>query len=775
MSPIFRKRHRKSLSDCLLVSPVITFGLMFSLLILLGVPSQALAQLSESEMTPLNRLNPIQFGRPDMDPIKLKRKAKPTMADIFPHRDLGGAPIQPIFLGNIKIPGLSPAAMHSLGMNYYCVVNNTSYESFSDAYRWNRLNGKANFVTADSLMHPYFAFKNGILGSVIEDHLYSDLYHLLNATIEATIEDYKQAEDSEVKDDLQRNLAYLTVGLRLLDPNGKLPDIGGADKLAEVDYKSCRRGIRAKSVIFNQNVDFSYCTPWGWYANSDKVSRFYQSYQWLSKVYFPFRNVTVNTLSGGGNSFRRAVLLYRSLTLAKVGQSQAILLWNRVGNGFALCGMDAYYRIHTILPPDLSSVLDRSRGSFTRLLDIVSQPYARTKLMLKIRKQRPVQLGSTSIFEIGSGGKAPEDLEVFRFFPLIQPSESNWLRHVGHEFKTETDEPTPTPLSLLTLHGHGAARATNLLSLQMESLDSRLLTAVPRLERIISIAKGGKEQSEADRRWSVITQLFHPYPDEVQVALRTNHWYSRQLESAMGAWVDSYTAYNPISKAKTSGAGKKGAVLKESTRGSGAATGKASGSNSAAAGQNAAPQRLSRFHYLDPRPMIYHLMARDLEDLEKSLVDLAIFPARYKKRLEDFKRLYARMESIAKREIAGEPIMKQDFSLLANIDLLLDQVDSPLPASIYFNIGQAYGTQRKEGEGEGATIGIGRAGRLYVVCNTTQGATLGRGAVYTLYELAGGPYPLKHWNRKLEFDLVRPPIWARPYDFMQSKTPTKTE
>lgn len=739
------------------------YPLVLVLLLLLNcfVSGPVLAQLSESELTPLNRLNPIQFGRPDLDPINLKKKAKPTLRDLFPHKDLGGAPIQPIFLGNIKIPGLSPGAMQSLGVNYYCVVNNTEFNSFSDSYKWNRVNGKANFVTADSLMHPYFAFKNGIMGSVIEEHLYSDLFHLLNAIIKATISDYKQAEDDEVKDDLQRNLAYLTVGLRLLDPEAELPDIGGADKLVEVDYKSCRKGIRAKSVIFNQNVDFSYCTPWGWYAKSPKVARFYQSYQWLSKVYFPFRNVTVNTIAGGGNSFRRAVLLYRSLTLAKVGESQALLLWNRVGNGFALCGMDPYYRIHTILPPDLSSVLDRSRGSFSRLLDIVSQPYARTKLMLKIRKQRPVQLGSTSIFEIGKGGKPPADLEVFRFFPLVQPAEANWLRHVGHEFVTETDEPTPTPLSLLTMHGHGAVRATNLLSLQLESLDARLLTAVPRLERVISISKGGKDQSEADRRWSVITQLFHAYPDDVQVALRTNHWYSRQLESAMGAWVDSYTAYKPIPKK-----GDKSAVSTNSNENS-----PEKSLNKPAIATKSVPTRRSRFHYLDPRPMVYHLMTRDLDDLEKSLTGLVIFPPRYKKRLEDFKRLYSRMESIARREIAGEPTSREDFNLLANIDLLLKPVDSPLPSSIYFNIGQAYGTKREEGKGEGATIGIGRAGRLYIVCNTTQGATLGRGAVYTLYELGGGPYPLKHWMRKLQFDLLRPPIWARPYDYVQSKVP----
>lgn len=713
-----------------------------------GLP--AVAQLSEPDVLPMNKLNTLQFGPSANDPIKLDRKQKPSLNDLFPLKEIEGAGVQPLSLGKVVIPGLSPGSMQALSINHFVVASNVGESEMSSIYRWNRENGKPNFVTVDSLLHPYFGFRNALFGAVIEEHLCSDMLHLLNATIAATTMDYREAEDEEVKDDLQRNLAYLTVGLKLLDPAAKLPDIGGAEKLVKVDYESCVKGRRAKSVIFNQNVDFSYCVPWGWYAKSEKVSRFYRCYQWLSRVYFPFRNVTVNTVAGGGNSFRRAVLLYRSLSLARVGEAPALGYWNRIGNVFSLCGIDNYYKIHTILPPDLASVLDRSRGSFARLLDIVSQPYARTKLMLQIRKQRPVSLGSTSIFEIGSGGKAPSDLEVFRFLPLIQPAEDDWLKHVAHEYKTETDVPTPTPLSLLVSHAHGSVRATNLLALQLSTLDPRLLTAVPRLERIISIANGGRGESEFDRRWRVLSELFRPYPDKVQVVLRTNLWSSRQLETAMAAWIDSYTAYNPVANPRTESGGKAGNAK----------------SDGGAAPSSARP---ASFQYLEPRPMVYHLMARDLEDCKSTLSSLAVYPKRYDKRLEDFRRLFARLEEISKREILGEPVLKQDFNLLANFDLILKEIDFPIADSIFFNLGQAYGTEKKEGEGEGATIGTGEAGRLFLIANTTQGATLCRGPVYTVYEVAGGPYPLRHWQRKIQFDLLQPPIWARLFDFIQSR------
>lgn len=67
----------------------------------------------------------------------------------------------------------------------------------------------------------------------------------------------------------------------------------------------------------------------------------------------------------------------------------------------------------------------------------------------------------------------------------------------------------------------------------------------------------------------------------------------------------------------------------------------------------------------------------------------------------------------------------------------------------------------------GATFGIGRAGRLYVVCQSARGPILTRGSVYTFYEVAGGPIKKEHWDRKLSFNLLRPPYWASRFDLVQ--------
>ncbi|MBX9692802.1 MAG: hypothetical protein K2Z81_10490, partial [Cyanobacteria bacterium] len=67
----------------------------------------------------------------------------------------------------------------------------------------------------------------------------------------------------------------------------------------------------------------------------------------------------------------------------------------------------------------------------------------------------------------------------------------------------------------------------------------------------------------------------------------------------------------------------------------------------------------------------------------------------------------------------------------------------------------------------GITLGTGRAGQLYILCPTTQGPMLCRGSVYTYYEMPGGPIAPVHWERKLQYGLLRAPEWARRFDIAQ--------
>lgn len=922
------RRALSIVTSATLLTAALPSSAILSTLLSAGLSAPASAQLSDSEMMPMSpmQLKPADQLRFNDNGRAPNVERRTRIEDLFRRRQLNVFPADPVDLSGVKVPGLLPKNVSLLANNSFVVINDTSFTRLSDLYKENRENGKGNFVTVDSLLHPYFGFSNGLLGSVIEETSYSELMKLLIGMLQSSMADYRNTVDDEVKDDVQRNLAYISLALKLLEPKVKLPDIGGAIDLVNEDYKTVMSGKSGHSVICNIDEDFGYFRPWGWMDSTERLRRFFRAYQWLSRMYFPLSDITHNTVAGGGNSFRRAVLLYRSLVLAKTSDAESSLVhWNRIATVLALTGLDEPSRKKSLIPPELAPILKTSGSDLAGLLKALEQPFLRTKLMLSIRKQRPVELGATSIFDVGKGSDDAKEQSVVRLFPVVQPPELPWIKENSKDY-AEVNGPQPKPLALLVLHSRGAAQATNVLADLSQYLDSKLLTSVPKLERTLD-RRNKLTVVQPDRHWDIIAPLFEPNSDNLQRVVRSEAWLTRQLETAICAWLDSYLAYNPIApeKTPTAGATSRGGSATDVFDSPGAASGgsapppasvppsrtpsyyppqiaqqpaeqnlftrqmpQAAGSRQAAevpqtggaqqalgtpqAGtQQAAPvqkapvqqqpplnspqaraaaarQRAIQFQYLEARPQIYKNVANDLKSLSYQLSALNCYPPRYNQRTEDFVRLFNRLAEISEREIAGEPMRPADFSLLAGIDQILAPVDNVIAGTVYFaasdgpSAGSAGGAaassslatngttsgssdptgvitlqtplqspaskplsiqanqaaapkaqvspqnlidnsvfekavQPKEGnlpqintvlpQRSGATFGIGRAGRLYVVCTSPRGPILTRGSVYTFYEVAGGPIKKEHWDRKLSFNLLRPPYWASRFDLVQ--------
>lgn len=771
------------------------------------------AQLSDPGLPP--NLQPFRLGNPQdsRDFRSPKSAEKKTLEDIF--RKVDPKTIEPpyIDLSTSHVPGLSEKGMAQLSMNYFVTLQSPQYKKMSDIYAENRVEGKPNFVTVDSIMHPYFAFVNGMLASAIEESVIKDLQVLLRAMLTSSIEDYRRTTDEEVQDDIQRNLAYLCVALRLLEPNTKLPDIGGASQLVDSDLALLESGKFGKSKIFNVEQDFGTFKAWGFMASRPRLRRFFTAYQWLSRMSFPLSNTADNSLEGGGNTFRRAVLLYRSIVLANTGKELALEKWNRIALLMAITGFDNNARKKTIIPPELAPVLRSSETDFNRLLNTLSQPFLRTKLLLSVRNARPVELNARSVFEMDSKASTAGDDVVFRFFPLVDPPEMVWLREEGYEYVENTEGPNRVPLGLINLHAHGAQQATNVLNAQLDTLDKGLCKRVPRLERLVRVLSA--QEAGSDRHWAIVSNLYRHYPDTVQIGLRSETWLNRQLETTLAAWIDSYTACLMIPGLETAqGAVPTAGATATSNSGSMSApdstpgaqttgsssTGSNSGSNT---GRNTASKtgnsdpassnpayRPARFHYLEPRIEIYKVLQEDLNNVVRQLTDLKYMPMRYAQRQQDFLKLLKRLVVISELEVKNEPLSMGDFQLLANIDRVLQPVDSPFASYIYLNAisklpvessekpveqkpGSALLLKEREipsQQQHGATIGIGRAGKVYIVCSTSLGNMLTRGGCYTFYEIKSGPLKDEHWERKLTYGLLQPPYWTRKFNLLQESS-----
>jgi len=714
-----------------------------------------------------------------------QQPVEPTLENMFLRTDIPIQPLTPFSLEGTKIGGLTDRTIHQLAAQQFVVVDNSRFKDMAEVYRDNRLRGKPNFVTSDCILHSYFAFTNGVAAAVIKKYAAGDLESMLQGMFNCAAMQYKNAQDTEVRDDVEKNVAYLIVGLKLLHPDATIPTVGQANVLAESELKNVQNGKEAQSVIYGKQLDYSQFQPIGW-GSSAALANYFKSYLWLSQTSFTLNDPAVGggavkEASAGGqatgeapaaaganvadkaaktgdkqaapvagdattgnaasNEFRRSLLLYECLQQGQVGTAPAFAQWKKVSAVMDILGSGSQPHDRILCPADYSTTF----GVEKRIaLNSLSEPLYRTKLLLTVRRAKPIEVGAASILNQTEQRASSDTTAAFRLFRPTEDVEIGWLRERAHAFAPEGAEGYETPLALLDLYAHASAQASNLLADMIWHLDPALTKQLPPLVKTLKAAGQQQQYSMGQGRWQILEQYFRPFPEGAQAPLRTTPFLSRHIESAFAAWVDNKLSLAPLAPPATPTAEPR--VAPSTTDGA----------------TNAA---MANFQYLEPCPDLYRKIAADSKALMQQLAGIECLPEGAKEKFLDFSRLSSRLAAVADRELSYQAISQVDMKLLADIDLVLDKVSQPLAGTIYLNNGEA---------GKGCNLGLGRAGFLHVLCRTTKGVMLCRGAVYTYYEVAGAAITPEHWERRLQYALVRPPDWTHDFDIVQEGSVVRT-
>lgn len=730
---------------------------------------------------------PTKFKRPTeirlTDEAPKRSLGPPTLKDVFPQMNLPYAALQPVSLEGMKLSGLGPRSTKILGFNHFVVLQGNPGFSGSSAalFKDNRETNRSNFITVDPFVHAYFVIANTLTLKVVDQTLYSELNSLLLALVDSCVKDYRACEIDEVKDDIQRNLAFILVAQKLLDPKIVQPDMGGATDLAQTELALVAKGKRARSVIFNRDQDYSSINPIGFYATTERSSNYYRSAAWLSYMYLTLSDVTNDSQTGGGNNFRRALLLYRAIELGKSSRTapaaagdrshSLMASWQHIYDVSVALAPSVITREQTVYPREIKSMFQAGNLEFKDLLQTLAQPLSRARLLLSIKKQRPQGLDAASIFEMDKNRGANENLMVMRFLPPINSYELEWMKWQTTNFKEESDEGLTDPLSLYLLYSWGSPVASNILNAMTERLDPNLLNTAPELTRV-----AGRRRIEADpanavcvaeKRWAIITEYFRPMKKNAQTCLMSENWSLQHLLSASAAFVDSFTAYDRPVLTVPASSSISTSVSPEPVK----AAGESKSSTTVLRNEMTDAQRMfapkqsvkkaANFHYLEPMPELYAKLSWFTQVMAADLTRLKCFPEDMRSRDTDFVRLLDRLTKIAEQELAVQPITVTDFKLLANIDQILSAICPPESACIYV----------PGAGGGGASIGPGDSGHVYAIFSTDQGPYISRGANYSYYEATGGPFKQQHWDRKQGFGFLRPPSWVSKVDILSDNKP----
>lgn len=202
-----------------------------------------------------------------------------------------------------------------LAQNGFVVCGGGGSEFFQ-IYETNRYNQIPNFVTVDSMMHTYHLYFAYLLKNIERSYLSDSLAQLSNRLLSASIAQYETLAGTEWEHAAKRNVAFFTVGAKLLDDSTVIEDYVADIVNYELDHINSAEGIDV-SEVSEIYEDYSQYVPRGYYEGDEKLEKYFRAMMWYGRMHF---------LQGNEDMDRSALLMTRAVA----GDSEAYALWESI-------------------------------------------------------------------------------------------------------------------------------------------------------------------------------------------------------------------------------------------------------------------------------------------------------------------------------------------------------------------------------------------------------------------------------------------------------------
>lgn len=165
------------------------------------------------------------------------------------------------------------------------VVRAGGSAEFFEEYEQNRYLQQASFVTVDSLMHTYHLYFGHLLKNVERDYLSDRLGQLSRLMLTDSKEAYDRLKGSEWESAAKRNVAFFTIGAKLLDDNTEVEDYVKDSVQYELGRIDEREDI-FESSITGEMEDYTQYIPRGYYEGDETLERYFKAMMWYGRVHF---------------------------------------------------------------------------------------------------------------------------------------------------------------------------------------------------------------------------------------------------------------------------------------------------------------------------------------------------------------------------------------------------------------------------------------------------------------------------------------------------------
>lgn len=172
--------------------------------------------------------------------------------------------------------------------NGFVVFGNAGREFFQ-TYEIDRYEQIAHFVTVDSLMHTYHLYFSYLLKDIEKTYLSENILQLSRRMLDNSVAQYEKLKGSEWENAAKRNVAFFTVGMKLLDDSTVINSEAADMASYELDCIGKADSIY-ESAITGEMEDYTQYVPRGYYEGDEELERYFKAMMWYGRIHFEQRN-----------------------------------------------------------------------------------------------------------------------------------------------------------------------------------------------------------------------------------------------------------------------------------------------------------------------------------------------------------------------------------------------------------------------------------------------------------------------------------------------------
>ncbi|MHA1198326.1 MAG: DUF3160 domain-containing protein [Candidatus Heimdallarchaeaceae archaeon] len=227
-------------------------------------------------------------------------------------------------LANVNLQGLQISSdIKEMLATYGFAIVDEGYEDIYDIYADKEI---PKFITTDLCLHAYHVLYDISLRVLEGERFFYDFETLLTTLRDAQISLNGSVTEPVVHDAINKNVAYLSVMLHLINETNTIPTAVEALTLAELDLVNSTE--RAESAIFGYDEDYTQYIVRGHYTRNEILANYFRAMMYAGRMGFLLQSPTGDPAMGIEHT-RMAILLLSSFNTS-ISTDTVWDYWDRI-------------------------------------------------------------------------------------------------------------------------------------------------------------------------------------------------------------------------------------------------------------------------------------------------------------------------------------------------------------------------------------------------------------------------------------------------------------